>query len=283
MLQASGKENQGRQAAGPPPSQQQQQQQPWQPAVKPPPLDVRAATPAAAGTAWAPPISCPSRLCGSPSRSGSCSFDPFEAPGGDELPGCTPLCAAPRQGRQALPPAVHRKPGGGSSQGGSPVAAARLQPLFTDRVQSCPPERTAARPGRRPVVRLRVKRSLNGAVAAAGGPTARRSLDVGAGAAAPLQQLAGCSRKRFEEADLLSPPMPRKSSRTLLDEQQAADMMSRLALAGGGSSGSGDMASQGIASDGTGVQPLMAWEAPQGAAAPSAAALTAGLRSVSYP
>lgn len=120
-----------------------------------------------------------------------------------------------------------------------------------------------------------VKRSLNGAVAAAGGPAVvRRSLDVGA--APPLQQLAGCSRKRFEEADLVSPPMPRKSSRTLLDEQQAADMMSRLALVGGGSSGS-------QASGDTAAQQLMAWEAPQGAVGSSAAALTADLRSESYP
>lgn len=120
-----------------------------------------------------------------------------------------------------------------------------------------------------------VKRSLNGAVAAAGGPAARRSLDIGAGAAPPLQQLAGCSRKRFEEVDLVSPPMPRKSSRTLLDEQQAADMMSRLALAGG--STSGDMAS------GAAAQQLMAWEAPEEAAGSSAAVLTADLRSESYP
>lgn len=114
-------------------------------------------------------------------------------------------------------------------------------------------------------------------MAAAGGPAAaRRSLDIGAGAAPPLQQLAGCSRKRFEEADLVSPPMPRKSSRTLLDDQQAADMMSRLALVGGGSgtlaSGSGD----------TTAQQQMAWEALQGATT-SAAPLTANMRSESYP
>lgn len=84
----------------------------------------------------------------------------------------------------------------------------------------------------------RVKRSLSGAVAAAGGSgpaLARRSLDIGAAAALPPQLLAGCSRKRGDEADLVSPPMPRKSSRTLL-ELDTADMMARLHLqtSGGG-------------------------------------------------
>lgn len=56
----------------------------------------------------------------------------------------------------------------------------------------------------------------------------------------PPQLLAGCSRKRFE-ADLLSPPLPRKSSRTLLDDQHlaAAEMMARLQLASGGAGGCG--------------------------------------------
>lgn len=87
-----------------------------------------------------------------------------------------------------------------------------------------------------------MKRSLNGAVAAAAGglSLARRSLDVAATAASgpPPPQLAGCSRKRFE-AELVSPPMPRKASRTLLDEQQAADMMARLQLAPGDAGSSG--------------------------------------------
>lgn len=84
-----------------------------------------------------------------------------------------------------------------------------------------------------PVSLYRVKRSLNGAVAAAGCTTAstlaRRSLD--APPAASAQQLAGISRKRLE-AELLSPPLPRKSSRTLLDGEHAADMLARLHLAG---------------------------------------------------
>jgi hypothetical protein len=59
----------------------------------------------------------------------------------------------------------------------------------------------------------------------------RRSLDTPGGILGlPAQQLAGCSRKRFE-AELVSPPMPRKSSRTLLDEQQAAEMFTQLQLA----------------------------------------------------
>ena len=92
-------------------------------------------------------------------------------------------------------------------------------------------------------------------------------MDAGA-AAPPVQQLAGCSRKRFEEADLVSPPMPRKSSRTLLDDQQAADMMARLQLAGGGS----HHAAQ---------QQLMAWDAPEGA--PPAAGPAGSLRCASFP
>lgn len=79
----------------------------------------------------------------------------------------------------------------------------------------------------------RVKRSLNGAVAAAGGTAAatlaRRSLD--APPVASAQQVAGISRKRLE-AELLSPPLPRKSSRTLMDGEHAADMLARLHLAG---------------------------------------------------
>ncbi|KAL4427665.1 hypothetical protein ABPG75_001754 [Micractinium tetrahymenae] len=84
-----------------------------------------------------------------------------------------------------------------------------------------------------------VKRSLNGAVAAAGGTAmlARHSLD--APQPAPQQQLAGISRKRIE-ADLVSPPLPRKSSRTLLDGEHAADMLARLHLAGGTGSGGHD-------------------------------------------
>ncbi|KAL4444657.1 hypothetical protein ABPG77_002474 [Micractinium sp. CCAP 211/92] len=84
-------------------------------------------------------------------------------------------------------------------------------------------------PGHTPLV----KRSLNGAVAAAGGTAAatlaRRSLD--APPVASAQQVAGISRKRLE-AELLSPPLPRKSSRTLMDGEHAADMLARLHLAG---------------------------------------------------
>ena len=115
----------------------------------------------------------------------------------------------------------------------------------------------------------RVKRSLNGAVAAAAGPPlVRRSMDV----APPLQQLSGISRKRLE-AELLSPPMPRKSSRTQLDEQHAAEMMSRLQLAGpqgGGTSNSGDPGGGAAAAQ---AALAAAWAAPHGLgpAAPHAA------------
>lgn len=94
-----------------------------------------------------------------------------------------------------------------------------------------------------------------------------------------MQQLAGCSRKRFEEADLVSPPMPRKSSRTLLDDQQAADMMARLQLAGGGSiarsrvDGGQHAAQQ--------QEQLMACDAPEGAT--PAAAPASSLRCASFP
>lgn len=222
-------------------------------------LDVRR-TPLGSGTDWAaPPVSCPSRLQHtSPQRHSSSRFDPFAALD-DALPGCTPLCAQ-QAGQAAAPPAVHRKPTADGSPAQVPRAAAAA--LAADRVQSCPPERVGRR-GSRPLVRVRcvlagvacdasclddatscftrlpsphgarrVKRSLNGAVAAAAGPPImRRSLDTPGGILGlPAQQLAGCSRKRFE-AELVSPPMPRKSSRTLLDEQQAAEMFTQLQLA----------------------------------------------------
>lgn len=221
-------------------------------------LDVRG-TPPGSGTAWAaPPVSCPSRLQHtSPQRNSSSRFDPFAA-SDDALPGCTPLCAQ-QAGQAAAPPALHRKPAADASPAKEPRAAA--VGLAAGGVKSCPPERAGRRVSR-PLVRLRwvhaqvacwswqhgeaslptpapwpprarrVKRSLNGAVAAAAGPlSARRSLEAFGGAGGlPPQQLAGCSRKRIE-AELVSPPMPRKSSRTLLDEQQAADMFTRLHLA----------------------------------------------------
>ncbi|KAL4855776.1 hypothetical protein ACK3TF_003556 [Chlorella vulgaris] len=232
-------------------------------------LDVRH-TPLGSGTELgAPPVSCPSRLQhSSPARdgSGACLFDPF-ASSQDDPPGLTPLgarqaAAAPR----AAPPAVQRKPAAECSPGPAPPPPPAA-PSFAGRVQSCPPERLGRR-GARPLVRLRVKRSLNGAVAAAGGPSlARRSLDAGSVAAAALAaapQLAGCSRKRLD-AELLSPPVPRKNSRTLLDEAAAAElMMGRLQLAAsGGSSGSGS--NDGSAGATTGSEAaapvLMNWDA----------------------
>lgn len=122
-----------------------------------------------------------------------------------------------------------------------------------------------------------MKRSLNGAVAAAAGPPAvRRSLD-----ALPQQLLAGCSRKRFEEADLVSPPMPRKSSRTLLDEEQAADMLARLQLAGTRLAGQTDgvCGGDGTAGVSMAAQELatgMSW-APTAVLAPAPTALLAAL------
>lgn len=192
-------------------------------------LTVRLTDTPTTSTLAQPPVSCPSRLQHSPARPGRGAFDPFAAPAENELPGCTPMCAQLAAAPPA-PPAVHRKP---LAAEGSPVLAARpAAPFPADRVQSCPPERVGRR-GTRPLLRVRVKRSLNGAVAAAGCTTAstlaRRSLD--APPAASAQQLAGISRKRLE-AELLSPPLPRKSSRTLLDGEHAADMLARLHLAG---------------------------------------------------
>lgn len=112
-------------------------------------VDVRNTPPAP--LAWAPPVSCPSRLQHtSPARSGSAgSFDPFAA--SDEPPGCTPLCGT---AHPAAPPAVRKVSSGSGDEGSSPAAAPRQAALFADRVQSCPPERMGRR-GNRPLVRLR--------------------------------------------------------------------------------------------------------------------------------
>eukprot|EP00887_Chlorella_sp_A99_P005944 scaffold29.g5944.t1 len=151
------------------------------------------------------PLSCPPR------------FDPFAA-AADGPPSCTPL-----GGCQASQPEAPRK-----ALADSPPPGIRPSALFADaKPQSCPPERVGRRA--RPILRVRVKRSLN-LPAGAGAPVlARRSAELPLSAAVAQQPLAGCSRKRFE-VDLVSPPLPRKSSRTV-EDRQAADILARLQLA----------------------------------------------------
>lgn len=57
---------------------------------------------------------------------------------------------------------------------------------------------------------------------------AKRSLQLAGARPAPPPALAGASRKRLD-AELVSPPLPRKSSRTV-DGEQAAELMLRLQL-----------------------------------------------------
>lgn len=131
----------------------QQPNELWQPPSKGPPLSLDVSgsnTPGGSGTAWAPPVSCPSRLQhGSPARFGSAaSFDPFAAAG--EEPGCTPMPGA----QPAAPPAVHRKASGSADDASPPPAAPRPAVHMADRIQSCPPERVGRR-GSRPLTRIR--------------------------------------------------------------------------------------------------------------------------------
>lgn len=73
--------------------------------------------------------------------------------------------------------------------------------------------------------RLRARRVLDMA-------TTRAAGEATVAAAAPPPLLAGCSRKRLE-AELVSPPVARKASRTLEAAALAVNMMSRMTLSDG--------------------------------------------------